>query len=59
MAVTPRAPPSIQLVPAKEYNGARIGTSYEICIYASKWFEIAHLYTRLSQTEISIKTNAF
>ncbi|KAG8226662.1 hypothetical protein J437_LFUL005748, partial [Ladona fulva] len=31
--VTPLAPPSVQLVPAKEYNGAPIGTSYEMRAY--------------------------
>lgn len=33
MEVTHLAPPSVQLVPAKEYNGAPIGTSYDIRIY--------------------------
>lgn len=31
------APPSVQLVPAKEYNGAPIGTSYDIRVYAGKF----------------------
>ncbi|KAJ8680741.1 hypothetical protein QAD02_016528, partial [Eretmocerus hayati] len=35
MSVTPLAPPSVQLVPAKEYSGAPIGTSYDIRIYAA------------------------
>ncbi|XP_059482863.1 arrestin homolog [Neocloeon triangulifer] len=30
LEVTPIAPPSVQLVPAKEYNGAPIGTSYDV-----------------------------
>lgn len=30
------APPSVQLVPAKEYNGAPIGTSYDIRVYAGE-----------------------
>lgn len=34
MEVTPMAPPSVQLVPAKEYNGAPIGTSYDIRAFA-------------------------
>lgn len=34
MSVTPLAPPSVQLVPAKEYNGAPIGTSYDVRVYA-------------------------
>jgi hypothetical protein len=36
MAVTPLAPPSVQLVPAKEYNGAPIGTSYDIRVYVGR-----------------------
>lgn len=34
MEITPLAPPSVQLVPAKEYNGAPIGTSYDIRAFA-------------------------
>jgi len=34
MEVTPLAPPSVQLVPAKEYSGAPIGTSYDVRAYA-------------------------
>nr|CAI5840060.1 unnamed protein product [Callosobruchus analis] len=30
LEITPLAPPSVQLVPAKEYNGAPIGTSYDV-----------------------------
>jgi len=33
MEVTPLAPPSVQLVPAKEYSGAPIGTSYDVRAY--------------------------
>ncbi|KAI4502884.1 hypothetical protein M0802_001928 [Mischocyttarus mexicanus] len=33
MKMTPLAPPSVQLVPAKEYTGAPIGTSYDIRAY--------------------------
>lgn len=36
MELTPLAPPSVQLVPAKEYNGAAIGTSYDIRAFAGK-----------------------
>lgn len=36
MEITPLAPPSVQLVPAKEYNGAPIGTSYDIRAYIGK-----------------------
>ncbi|XP_011506581.1 PREDICTED: beta-arrestin-1-like [Ceratosolen solmsi marchali] len=36
MTVTPLAPPSVQLVPAKEYNGAPIGTSYDIRVYVAE-----------------------
>ncbi|XP_026672431.1 phosrestin-2-like isoform X2 [Ceratina calcarata] len=35
MEITPLAPPSVQLVPAKEYNGAPIGTSYDVRVYAA------------------------
>ena len=33
MSVTHLAPPSVQLVPAKEYSGAPIGTSYDVRVY--------------------------
>ncbi|XP_015182749.1 PREDICTED: arrestin homolog isoform X2 [Polistes dominula] len=33
MKLAPVAPPSVQLVPAKEYTGAPIGTSYDIRVY--------------------------
>nr|CAD7423891.1 unnamed protein product [Timema monikensis] len=33
MEMTPLAPPSVQLVPAKEYSGAPIGTSYDVRAY--------------------------
>ncbi|XP_075227660.1 arrestin homolog isoform X2 [Lycorma delicatula] len=36
MEVTHLAPPSVQLVPAKEYNGAPIGTSYDVRAYAAE-----------------------
>ncbi|XP_018897592.2 arrestin homolog isoform X2 [Bemisia tabaci] len=35
MEVTHLAPPSVQLVPAKAYNGAPIGTSYDVRAYAA------------------------
>lgn len=31
------APPSVQLVPAKRYNGAPIGTSYDVRVHLGKW----------------------
>lgn len=37
MEITPLAPPSVQLVPAKEYNGAPIGTSYDIRAYVGEY----------------------
>jgi beta-arrestin len=37
MEITPLAPPSVQLVPAKEYNGAPIGTSYDVRAYVGKF----------------------
>ncbi|XP_029166424.1 phosrestin-2-like isoform X2 [Nylanderia fulva] len=36
MEITPLAPPSVQLVPAKEYNGAPIGTSYDVKAYVAE-----------------------
>lgn len=39
MEITPLAPPSVQLVPAKEYNGAPIGTSYDVRAYVG---ELSH-----------------
>ncbi|KOC66054.1 Phosrestin-1 [Habropoda laboriosa] len=35
MEITPLAPPSVQLVPAKEYNGSPIGTSYDVRAYVA------------------------
>jgi hypothetical protein len=36
LEVTPIAPPSVQLVPAKEYSGAPIGTSYDVRAFVGK-----------------------
>lgn len=36
MTVAPQAPPSVQLVPAKRYYGAPIGTSYDIRCYVGE-----------------------
>lgn len=36
MNVAPQAPPSVQLVPAKRYYGAPIGTSYDIRCYVGE-----------------------
>ncbi|XP_014476643.1 PREDICTED: arrestin homolog [Dinoponera quadriceps] len=36
MEITPLAPPSVQLVPAKEYSGAPIGTSYDVKAYVAE-----------------------
>lgn len=36
MEITPLAPPSVQLVPAKEYNGAPIGTGYDVRAYVAE-----------------------
>ncbi|XP_078045095.1 phosrestin-2 isoform X3 [Augochlora pura] len=36
MVITPLAPPSVQLVPAKEYNGAPIGSSYDVRVYVAE-----------------------
>ncbi|KAK9874866.1 hypothetical protein WA026_005681 [Henosepilachna vigintioctopunctata] len=36
MEITHLAPPSVQLVPAKEYNGAPIGTSYDVRAYVAE-----------------------
>lgn len=42
MEITPLAPPSVQLVPAKEYNGAPIGTSYDVRAYIGEgsWWTV-------------------
>ncbi|XP_055843469.1 uncharacterized protein LOC129910214 isoform X2 [Episyrphus balteatus] len=43
LSLTPQAPPSVQLVPAKRYYGAPIGTSYEVrCFMANKTEEKFH-----------------
>ncbi|XP_077296145.1 phosrestin-2-like [Arctopsyche grandis] len=36
LELTPMAPPSVQLVPAKEYRGAPIGTSYDVRAYIAE-----------------------
>ncbi|XP_072386467.1 arrestin homolog [Diabrotica undecimpunctata] len=36
MTITPFAPPSVQLVPAKEYHGAPIGTCYDFRAYVDR-----------------------
>lgn len=48
MNVAPQAPPSVQLVPAKRYYGAPIGTSYDIRCYVgeSPQLIISSQYTR-------------
>lgn len=35
--ISSHAPPSVQLVPAKKYYGAPIGTSYDIRCYVGKF----------------------
>lgn len=35
--VNPQAPPSVQLVPAKRYYGAPIGTSYDVRCYIGQY----------------------
>ncbi|XP_057659068.1 arrestin homolog isoform X1 [Diorhabda carinulata] len=42
LEITPLAPPSVQLVPAKEYHGAPIGTSYDIRAYVDRVDEKLH-----------------
>lgn len=46
MEITPLAPPSVQLVPAKEYNGAPIGTSYDVRAYIGEesWWTGRSIY---------------
>lgn len=47
MEITPLAPPSVQLVPAKEYNGAPIGTSYDVRVYVGEWKNLISLFCLL------------
>lgn len=37
------APPSVQLVPAKRYTGAPIGTSYDVRVHLGKLNCVAHI----------------
>ncbi|XP_054086976.1 LOW QUALITY PROTEIN: arrestin homolog [Zeugodacus cucurbitae] len=37
LTLTPQAPPSVQLVPAKRYYGAPFGTSYDVRCFIGKW----------------------
>lgn len=50
MELTPLAPPSVQLVPAKEYRGAPIGTSYDVRAYVGKSYINCQLSTRQLST---------
>lgn len=50
MEITPLAPPSVQLVPAKEYNGAPIGTSYDVRAYVGEWKDLLILLFFLPST---------
>jgi hypothetical protein len=50
MEVTPLAPPSVQLVPAKEYSGAPIGTSYDVRAYAGTSHNRAYRAIRVHYT---------
>lgn len=47
MEITPLAPPSVQLVPAKEYNGAPIGTSYDVRAYIGEGIWNYTRFTRI------------
>lgn len=49
MEITPLAPPSVQLVPAKEYNGAPIGTSYDVRAYVGELLPNNELITMAAQ----------
>nr|CAD7456310.1 unnamed protein product [Timema tahoe] len=51
MEMTPLAPPSVQLVPAKEYSGAPIGTSYDVRAYIGEIYCSSIMYS-LSYTLI-------
>lgn len=46
------APPSVQLIPAKRYNGAPIGTSYDVRIHMGKC--VLYLYIATSAAAKSI-----
>lgn len=35
-------PPSVQLLPAKKYTGAPIGTSYDIRVYTGNKYRLQH-----------------
>lgn len=51
MEITHLAPPSVQLVPAKEYHGAPIGTSYDVRAYVGKFsFSFCILFTTTTGT---------
>ncbi|XP_034950694.1 arrestin homolog [Chelonus insularis] len=39
IAITRVVPPSVRLLPAKEYNGAPIGTSYDVKAYVAERFD--------------------
>lgn len=39
LTLNAQAPPSVQLVPAKRYYGAPIGTSYDVRCFIGKFFD--------------------
>jgi len=45
------APPSVQLVPAKEYNGPPIGNSYDVRVYVGEWKKLADFLYFLNSNE--------
>ncbi|XP_020717337.1 uncharacterized protein LOC101460042 [Ceratitis capitata] len=53
LTLTPQAPPSVQLVPAKRYHGSPIGTSYDVrCFIADKTDEKFH---RRASVKMSVR----
>lgn len=60
MEITPLAPPSVQLVPAKEYNGAPIGTSYDVRAYVGKLLILFYMQnSKIISLVFRIPTNRF
>ncbi|XP_060526182.1 phosrestin-2-like isoform X2 [Cylas formicarius] len=59
MEITPLAPPSVQLVPAKEYNGAPIGTSYDVRAYLDEGCDEGHQKRAMIRMGIRVVQRAF
>uniref|UniRef100_A0A182YHG9 Arrestin-like N-terminal domain-containing protein n=1 Tax=Anopheles stephensi TaxID=30069 RepID=A0A182YHG9_ANOST len=52
------APPSVQLLPAKRYTGAPIGTSYDVRVYTGKCHDFRRMQPRPRHVKMTHRDNA-